>query len=61
MLASFDRVDGPFFRYLEGNVLSRLSPEEVPVWQAARQGALEAGLLFATGPHHCVVGRRPAA
>ena len=61
MLASFDRVDGPLFRYLEGGVLARLSAEEKPVWQAARRAALEAGLLFSTNPHHCAVGRRPSA
>jgi hypothetical protein len=38
-----------------------LSAGEMPVWQAARQAALEAGVLFMTGPHHCVVGRRPEA
>jgi SAM-dependent methyltransferase len=61
MLASFDRVDGPFFRFGEGRVLAQLSAEEKPVWQAARQAALEAGVLFMTGPHHCAVGRRPQA
>lgn len=61
MLATCDAVDGPFFRYLEGNVLSRLTPDERPVWEAAREAALEAGLLFSTNPHHCAVGRRPAA
>ena len=60
-LVSADRVGSPLFRYLEGNVLSRLTPEERPVWEAARQAALRAGLLFSTNPHHCVVGRRPAA
>jgi SAM-dependent methyltransferase len=61
MLASFDRADGPFFRYLEGGVLSRLLAEEVPAWQAARRAALDAGVLFTTAPHHCAVGRRPGA
>ncbi|TDH58311.1 methyltransferase domain-containing protein [Dankookia rubra] len=59
MLASFDRVDGSFFRFGEGRVLAQLSAEEKPVWQAARQAALDAGVLFMTGPHHCVVGRKP--
>ena len=61
MLASSDRADGPFFRFVEGRVLAQLSAEEMPVWQAARQAALDAGVLFMTGPHHCVVGRRPEA
>jgi ubiquinone/menaquinone biosynthesis C-methylase UbiE len=61
MLVSVAAGEGPFFRYLEGNVLSRLTPEERPVWETARRAALEAGLLFATNPHHCAVGRRPAA
>jgi hypothetical protein len=61
MLASFDRADGPFFRFLEGRVLAQLGAEEVPAWQAARRAAQEAGLLFTTAPHHCVVGRRPEA
>jgi SAM-dependent methyltransferase len=59
MLVSADRVDDPFFRYLEGNVLARLTAEEEPVWRAARQAALNAGVLFTVGPHHCVVGHRP--
>ncbi|WP_052389786.1 class I SAM-dependent methyltransferase [Belnapia moabensis] len=59
MLASFDRVEGPFFRFGEGRVLAQLNAEEKPVWQAARQAALDAGVLFMTSPHHCVVGRRP--
>jgi SAM-dependent methyltransferase len=61
MLASFDRVDGAFFRFGEERVLAQLSAEEVPVWQAARRDALDAGVLFMTGPHHCAVGRRPEA
>jgi hypothetical protein len=61
MLVSVASGEGPFFRYLQGNVLSRLTPEERPVWEAARQAALEAGLLFSTNPHHCAVGRRPSA
>ena len=61
MLASFDRADGSFFRFGEGRVLAQLSAEEKPVWQAARQAALDAGVLFMTGPHHCVVGRKPEA
>ncbi len=61
MLASFDRADGPFFRFVEGRVLAQLGAEEVPVWQAAQRAAQEAGLLFVTVPHHCVVGRRPGA
>ena len=36
MLASSDRVDGAFFRFVEGRELAQLSAEEVPVWQAAR-------------------------
>ena len=61
MLVSVDATDGPFFRYLEGNVLSRLTPKERPVWETARQAAVQAGLLFSTNPHHCVVGRKPEA
>jgi SAM-dependent methyltransferase len=61
MLASFDRADGPFFRFVEGRVLARLDAGEVPVWQAARRAALDAGLLFMSGPHHCAVGRKPEA
>ncbi len=60
-IVSVDAGPGPFFRYLEGNVLSRLTPEERPVWERARQTALEAGLLFSMNPHHCAVGRKPAA
>ncbi len=59
MLASFGRVDGQFFRFQESLVLARLSAEEKPIWQAARQAALDAGVLFMTAPHHCVVGRKP--
>ncbi|GGJ42392.1 class I SAM-dependent methyltransferase [Neoroseomonas lacus] len=59
MLATIDRADGPFFRYLQGNVVARLDTAERPVFEAARQAALEGGVLFTVCPHHCVVGRRP--
>lgn len=59
MLATFDRMDGPFMRFFEGGVLGRLSPEDVLTWQAARDAADRAGVLFAAGPHHCAVGRKP--
>ena len=61
MLASFDQVEGPFFRYLEGLMLAQLTAEERPAWHSASRAARNAGLLFATAPHHCVVGRKPGA
>jgi hypothetical protein len=37
-----------------------LTPEELPVWQAARERAAADGLLFMAHPLHCAVGRKPA-
>ncbi len=59
MLAAIDRTNGPFFRYLQGNVVARLDARERPLFEAARKAALDGGVLFTVCPHHCVVGRRP--
>jgi ubiquinone/menaquinone biosynthesis C-methylase UbiE len=58
-LVTLDRPDGPIWRYREDHVLSLLSQEERPVWQAARAAALEAGDLRQAHPMHCAVGRKP--
>jgi ubiquinone/menaquinone biosynthesis C-methylase UbiE len=58
-LVTLDRPDGPIWRYREDHVLSLLTPEERPVWQAAREAALAAGNLRQAHPMHCAVGRKP--
>lgn len=60
-LVTFDAPDGPIWRYREDHVLSLLSAEERPVWQAAVARARSEGLLFMANPLHAVVGTRPAA
>lgn len=57
-LVTLDRPDGPIWRYREDHVLSLLTPEERPVWQAAREAALKSGNLRQAHPMHCAVGRK---
>ena len=59
-LVSFDRPDGPIWRYREDHVLSRLTDAETSVWHTATNAARAAGLLFMANPLHRVVGRKPA-
>ncbi len=58
-LVTFDRPDGPIWRYREDHVLSQLTAAETAVWHAATHAAREAGLLFMANPLHRAVGRKP--
>ncbi len=58
-LVTFDRPDGPIWRYREDHVLAQLADDETASWRAATQAARDSGLLFMANPMHCVVGRRP--
>ena len=55
-LASFNNVGGPCWSYFENRVLARLAPAEAELFLASAQAERTAGSLFATSPHHCVVG-----
>jgi SAM-dependent methyltransferase len=55
-LVTFDRPQGPIWRYREDHVLSGLSGEETVAWRAATDAARRDGLLFMANPLHCVVG-----
>ena len=57
-LVTFDRPDGPIWRYREDYVLSLLTPEETAIWRAAVDNARRAGVLFMVNPLHCAVGVR---
>jgi SAM-dependent methyltransferase len=59
-LVTFDRPDGPIWRYREDHVLSQLDAAETEAWHAATAAARDAGLLFMANPLHRAVGRRPA-
>ena len=59
-LITLDRPEGPIWRYREDHVLSSLSAEQMPVWNATRNAADQAGLLFMAHPMHCAVGVKPA-
>jgi SAM-dependent methyltransferase len=59
-LVTFDRPDGPIWRYREDHVLSQLSDPETDIWHAATSVAAEAGLLFMANPLHRAVGQKPA-
>jgi len=59
-LVTFDRPDGPIWRYREDHVLSQLADAETVAWRAATAAADEAGLLFMANPLHRAVGRKPA-
>jgi len=59
MLASHNRWDGPFWAYQEGRVLGKLTAGEAASFRDALRSGREAGVLFMSAPHHCVVGRTP--
>lgn len=59
-LVTFDRPDGPIWRYREDHVLSQLTDAETAIWHAATAAARQAGLLFMANPLHRAVGRKPA-
>ncbi len=58
-LVTFDRPDGPIWRYREDHVLSQLSEPETEIWHTATKAARQAGLLFMANPLHRAVGRKP--
>ncbi|MSP01983.1 MAG: methyltransferase domain-containing protein [Acetobacteraceae bacterium] len=60
-LVTFDRPDGPIWRYREDHVLSQLTEDETSVWRAATLAARDDGLLFMANPLHRAVGKKPAA
>jgi SAM-dependent methyltransferase len=57
-LVTFDRPDGPIWRYREDHVLAQLSEDETALWRRAVQAARADGLLFMANPVHCAVGRK---
>lgn len=58
-LVTLDKPGGPVWRYREDAVLNELTDEERTVWEAARDAAADAGLLFQAQPLHCAVARKP--
>jgi SAM-dependent methyltransferase len=60
-LVTFDRPDGPIWRYREDHVLSQLDAAETVAWHTATAAARDSGLLFMANPLHRVVGSKPAA
>ncbi len=58
-LVTFDRPDGPIWRYREDHVLSQLTEAETATWHAATAAARQAGLLFMANPLHRAVGHKP--
>jgi len=60
-LITLDRPDGPIWRYREDHVLSLLSADELPVWQAARDKAAAEGTLICSHVLHCCIGSKAAA
>ena len=59
-MVTLDRPGGPIWRNREDHILSLLSPDELPVWQAERDHAEAEGLLFMAHPLHCAVGTKPS-
>jgi SAM-dependent methyltransferase len=58
-LITFDRPDGPIWRYREDHVLGGLDVAETELWHEATAKARRDGLLFMANPLHRVVGRKP--
>ena len=59
-LVTFDRPEGPIWRYREDHVLSQLTDAETELWHKATSAARQDGLLFMANPLHRAVGRKPA-
>jgi ubiquinone/menaquinone biosynthesis C-methylase UbiE len=59
-LITLDRPDSPIWRYREDHVLSLLTPDELPVWHAARDKAAAEGTLLCSHALHCCIGTKPA-
>jgi ubiquinone/menaquinone biosynthesis C-methylase UbiE len=59
-LITFDRPEGPIWRYREDHVLSQLTGAETEIWHKATAAARQVGLLFMANPLHRAVGRKPA-
>jgi SAM-dependent methyltransferase len=57
-LVTLDRPGGPIWRNREDHVLSLLSSEERAYWQAERDRAAAADVLFMAHPLHCAVGTK---
>ena len=60
-LVTFDRPDGPIWRYREDHALAQLDEAETATWHAATAAARAAGLLFMANPLHRAVGKKPGA
>ena len=58
-MVTLDRPGGPIWRNREDHVLSQLSAQELPIWEAERDRAAQDGLLFMAHPLHCAVGTKP--
>jgi len=60
-LLTLDRPQRPLWRPREDYALSLLTAEELPIWNAARDKAVEDGVLMTSWPFHCAVGTKPRA
>lgn len=58
-LMTIDDPGGSLWRYREDAVLADLDPRQRAVWEAARDEAAAAGLLFQAQALHCAVARKP--
>ena len=58
-LVTITRPDSPVWRYREDAVLNELDASERRQWEAARNEAAAAGLLFQAQALHCAVARKP--
>jgi ubiquinone/menaquinone biosynthesis C-methylase UbiE len=58
-LVTFDKPDGPIWRYREDHVLAQLTEEETTVGRDAAAAARAADMLFMANPMHCAVGTKP--
>lgn len=58
-LMTIDDPGGSVWRYREDAVLADLAPQQRTVWEAARDEAAAAGLLFQAQALHCAVARKP--
>ncbi len=52
-------TDRPRLRFMEGDILPALTPEEIEEWRAAVVEGEAEGTFFIAEPYHCAVGTKP--
>ena len=54
-----NNTDRPRLRFMEAEIFTKLTPEELREWQAAVDKADAEGTYFIAEVYHCAVGTKP--